>query len=329
MGDTHPDPGRPADAPPDAPAAARLARAARAAEELCATLWEAMHEELRMHEEPHRPRAQRVGELAGRLAQICSAVAALVPEGQASGLESPEPAPGSQRSELPRKLDSPPEPPPGSFESPEPPREPEIAIHDTRQEGPQALAAPRGGDLRMWAWPGGERLEIESLPPPSLALPHDVGGEGQLAWAQAIEAGLERHAADGLPFAALLIEVPDVERLAQAESPAELASLFEALERAVGPELRPSDTLVRESRGRWWLTASRTNAPGARTLAERLARIVGTVASHRGVPLDLAVGIAVCPADGRDVATLAAHADVGLYAARAAGRPVAPVDDAA
>ncbi len=279
MGDTHPDPHHPADAPLDAPAAARLARAARAAEELCATLWEAMREELAPHEELRRPRARRVGELAERLVQICSVIAALAPEEQTPGLELPGP-----------------------------PREPEIAIHDTRREAPQAPGASGGGELRVWAQPG---------------------GEGRPAWAQAIEASLERHAADGLPFAVLLVEVPNLERLAQAELPEELARMLEAVERAVGPELRPSDTLVRESHGRWWLMASRTNAPGARTLAERLARTLRTVASHRGVPLDLAVGIAVCPADGRDVAALATHADVGLYAARAAGRPVAPVDDAA
>ncbi len=299
MGDTHSDPHRPADAPLDAPAAARLARAARAAEELCATLWEAMGEELAPREELRRPRARRVGELAERLVQICSVIAALAPEEQAPELELPGPT-----------------------------REPEIAIHDTRREAshvPGAVdgsaaggsaaggsaaggSAADGGALRAWAQPG---------------------GEGQPAWAQAIEASLERHAADGLPFAVLLVEVPSLERLAQAESPEELARMLEAIERAIGPELRPSDTLVRESPGRWWLTASRTNAPGARTLAERLASTLRTVASHRGVPLELAVGIAVCPADGRDVAALATHADVGLYAARAAGRPVAPVDDAA
>ncbi len=291
MGDTHPDPRRPADAPREAPAAARLARAARAAEELCATLWEAMHEELGMHEEPCLPRARRVGELAERLAQVCSALAALASQAQTPELE--------------------------------------IAIHDTRREGPRVSVAPGGADLRTWVEPGGESIDWEprspAHPPVHAHLPR-VGGEGSIA--QAIEASLERHTADGLPFAVLLVEVPDVERLAQAEPPAELVRMLEAVERAVGPELRPSDTLVREGRGRWWLTASRTNAPGARTLAERLARTVRTVASHRGVPLDLAVGIAVCPADGRDVETLVAHADVGLYAARAAGRSVAPGDDA-
>jgi GGDEF domain-containing protein len=35
----------------------------------------------------------------------------------------------------------------------------------------------------------------------------------------------------------------------------------------------------------------------------------------------VAVGIAVCPDHGVQASELAAHADVALYAARAAGRP--------
>jgi predicted signal transduction protein with EAL and GGDEF domain len=46
----------------------------------------------------------------------------------------------------------------------------------------------------------------------------------------------------------------------------------------------------------------------------------------------VAVGTAVCPQDGREAAALAAHADIGLLAARAAGRasaarPIALVED--
>jgi GGDEF domain-containing protein len=273
MGDTTPDPRPPVQAPLEAPAAARLTRAAGAAEELCAALWEALRDELR------QPRARRVAELAERLAQVCSAVAALAVEEQAPGLEPPAP-----------------------------PQELEIAIHDTRREGPPASAGASEEDIAA------RRVEPDE--------------EGHAAWAESIEGNLERHAVDGLPFAVLLVEVPDVERLAQAEPPAVLAGLLDGVEEAIGPELRCTDTLVRESRGRWWLTASRTDAGGARTLAERLVRTVRNAAGHRGVPLDVAIGIAVCPADGGDAATLAAHADVGLYAARAAGRSVAPVDDA-
>jgi predicted signal transduction protein with EAL and GGDEF domain len=47
---------------------------------------------------------------------------------------------------------------------------------------------------------------------------------------------------------------------------------------------------------------------------------VASAVRHRGAPLELAVGSAVCPDDGREAPALAAHADVGLYAARSAAR---------
>jgi GGDEF domain-containing protein len=149
------------------------------------------------------------------------------------------------------------------------------------------------------------------------------------AWIGSISRRLERHREDRLPFAVLLVEVIDIDRLAHAEPPPELARLTDHVERAIGAELRPADLLTRESLGRYWLVTPETDTLGARHLAERLARTVRLSARHRGVPLELAIGIAVCPEDGRDASLLAAHADVGVYAARAAGRSVAPADDPA
>lgn len=150
-----------------------------------------------------------------------------------------------------------------------------------------------------------------------------------LAWTGSIGRRLERYHEDRVPFAVLLIEVLDIERLARAESPQELANLTTQLERAIGMELRPADVLTHEALGRYWLVTPETDAPGARQLAERLARTVRLAAQHRGVPLEVAIGIAICPEDGHDAAALAAHADVGVYAARASGRSIAPVDDPA
>jgi GGDEF domain-containing protein len=69
-------------------------------------------------------------------------------------------------------------------------------------------------------------------------------------------------------------------------------------------------------------------------LAVRLLDTVSTRTSPRGTPLRVAIGTAVCPEDGREPAMLAAHADVGLYAARSAVRasahpPATPVDESA
>lgn len=292
MGDTSPDSRLPAHTPLDPAAAARLARATRAAEELCATLWEAVRDELR------QSRVWRVAELSERLAQVCSIVAALAAEESAPELEPPAPA-------------QEPTPPPAHV--------PEIAIHDIRREGPQAAVTPGGGDSPAWIETAGE----------SSGRGIQIDREGPVAWAESIGASLERHEVEGLPFAVLLVEALDVERLAQAEPAAVLTGLLDRVEAAIARELRPSDAIVRESSGRWWLTASRADCGGARALAERLVGAVRATAVHRGEPLGVAIGIAVCPADGDDASTLAANADVGLYAARATGRPVAPVDDAA
>jgi GGDEF domain-containing protein len=271
----HPSDLRPPDRGPlGAAAAARLERAARAAQELCATLWEALGDELR------QPRAGRVAELSERLAQICSVVGEL-----AAGEPAPGTGPAEQR---------------------------EIAIHDVR---PREPSAPSGGDTRTPTESDGGEVRRS--------------GEGRGAWVEAVGASLERHVGEGLPFAVLLVEALDVQRLAQAEPAAVLTGLLQRVETALVGELRPCDTLVSESRGRWWLTASGADSGGARALAERLARTARPQAIHCGVPLGVAIGTAVCPADGADTATLAAHAEVDLYAARATGRAVAPVDDAA
>ncbi len=146
----------------------------------------------------------------------------------------------------------------------------------------------------------------------------------QRQWIASIERRLERHERDRQPFAVLLIELVDIERLRHAELPGEVARMTGSVETALSGELRPADSLMRESPGRYWLLAPETDSTVARTLAERLARAVQGANSHRGAPLEVAVGIAVCPLDGNQATALAARADIALYAARAAGRPGAP-----
>jgi GGDEF domain-containing protein len=292
MGDAPPDSpagaSPAAHARPEAPATDGLARAVGAAEGLSAALWEALSEELRAPEAPARDRA--VAELAERLVQVSSTVALLAGRA-ASARGGATPAGASEA-------------PGATFPGP--------------QAGP--LPGPQAGPLSEP--PAGPFPE----PParvPEIAI-HDARGEGPAAWVQAIGAGLERYARDALPFGVLLVEVLDVERLAQAEPAAELTRLLVEVEGALRRELRPPDGITLESRGRWWLTVPQADARGAWALAERLAGAVRGAVDHRGVPLEVGVGIATCPEDGRDASTLAAHADVGLYAARAAGRSLPP-----
>jgi GGDEF domain-containing protein len=269
---------------PEASARERLARAAQAAEGLCAALWEALQEELRSPDAHER--SQAVADLAERLAQVCSAIADLAGRAARDRGDSPParasasaPASASASASV-VPSDAPADGVPASFPEPPAPAR-EIAIHDAR-------------------------------------------GEGPAAWVQAIGASLERYVRDALPFAVLLVEVLDVERLVETEPAAEIASLLAHVEGALRRELRPRDGITLESRGRWWLTVPQADARGAWTLAERLARAARGATEYRGVPPEVVIGIATCPEDGRDAATLASHADVGLYAARAAGRSLPP-----
>jgi GGDEF domain-containing protein len=136
------------------------------------------------------------------------------------------------------------------------------------------------------------------------------------------EGAVERLSADGRPFALLAVEADDAPRLVAADAAA-AAGALERVEQAVRGELRPGDALGREDDGRLWIVAADLGAPGARALAERLADAVAAVAPLRGAPLTVSNGLAASPADGADREVLVARADESLYAARAAGAPLA------
>lgn len=150
--------------------------------------------------------------------------------------------------------------------------------------------------------------------------------EGPSAWVSSVGRLLARHAEDGLPFAVLLVEIVDVARLERSETPHDLHGLVAQVETALGRGMRATDRLSRETLGRYWLVAPETNGTGAQMLAERLARLVRTSATHRNVPMEVAIGIAVCPDDGTEAPALAARADLGVYSARATGRSIAHTD---
>jgi GGDEF domain-containing protein len=147
--------------------------------------------------------------------------------------------------------------------------------------------------------------------------------EGPAAWIRSIGRELERFAADGRPFAVLLIELLQAERLRRSDPPEEVARLAGQVQRTLESELwslsEPAGaSLTREAPGRFWLLATGVEAPRVRALAEQIEHAVRRSVSHRGEPVQIAVGTAVCPADGVQAAALAAHADVALYAARSA-----------
>lgn len=261
---------------------------------LRAVLWRALLEQLR------DPDAAQVSELASRLSHVCALVcaaaissgAAVKPADGAGGAAEIDPVAGGGAARQ-------------------------------RGRGSRAVEAEPLGDMQARRVTVQERAAV---PAGGGGHGSDLASEGPTAWVGSIGRRLERYGADRLPFAVLLIEVADIDRLRQAGASEEMAELIAAVEGALSGELRPADALTRETGGRYWLITPDTDPAGAALLAERLARAVASGASHRGVPLAVTIGSAVCPDDGTDAAALAARADVGLYAARAAGRTFAAHD---
>jgi GGDEF domain-containing protein len=139
---------------------------------------------------------------------------------------------------------------------------------------------------------------------------HDARGD----WRGAVE----RHVAAGLPFALLAIEADDMSRLLAADADGASAALA-GVEEAVRGELRPGDVLGRAADGRLWIVA----AGDGRDLAERVAAAVASGPAVHGAALTISIGVAASPADGAEADALAARADEALFAARAAGVPLA------
>jgi GGDEF domain-containing protein len=348
---------------PTAAATERLARAARAAQQLCDVLWETLHEEL------HAPHAGRVKELSERLVEVSSTVASLAAEpagssvgearldsargkpadgqtdilgsggGSAAGVATVASA-GSDGSAAAVQA-----PVSSAFRGAAPVAAGSTEPLDERRKppAPSSPQAPSPVALQSILTSAGEytftklvdeqeqtarQQPLASVEPiqPEIEIRDVRREEGPSAWVSSVGRLLARHAEDGLPFAVLLVEIVDVAHLERSETPHDLHGLVAQVESALGRGMRASDGLSRETLGRYWLVAPETNGTGARMLAERLARLVRTSATHRNVPMEVAIGIAVCPDDGTEAPALAARADLGVYSARATGRSIAHTD---
>lgn len=297
------------------------AELAEAVEALRGVLWEALRDQFR---EPisDRSSARLLADVCDRVAYVCAGALAAAAD---AAFASPGPVPVEER-------------------------QPAMAVGEPIVGGLLAASAPAGGAVII-----DERVAVQmvsseapavradvrvaaGVPAPAAAWPEiairdERGEEGPAAWIGSIGARLEHFARDGRPFAVLLVEFVDMERLSRQELAEDLSLLAGRVEQALAPALSGwAGTLTRERPGRCWLLAPETDRAGARRLAEHLAYVVASGVSHRGAPLEVAIGTAVCPEDGREAAALAAHADVGLYAARSAargsvGRRIAPTDE--
>jgi GGDEF domain-containing protein len=265
----------------------------QAVEALRGVLWEALLERL------SEPSVREVGDLADRLAYVCAAalgaaVAASDPEGGVAPAES-EPSAGA-------------------------PAGPALRTAHGGSGAGDTSAARGGAQARIVdELAGGPPVQASTSPrmhAGEIEIRDERGTEGPAAWIGSIGARLEQFARDRLPFAVLLVELVEGERLSQG---AGVASL-DRFERELGAVLGARGSLTRERPGRYWLVMADTDRGAAQHLAERVARAVEAGATDAAAPLRVAVGVAVCPDDGHEASTLAAHADVGLYADRSAVR---------
>jgi hypothetical protein len=189
-------------------------------------------------------------------------------------------------------------------------------IVDERDPADPVLAR-REPAFRSWQAP---EPPVELLQ--EIAIRDQRRDEGPVAWIGSIGAQLEHFERDGRPFAVLLVELTELERLRRESSAQQLLGLSGRMEREIEAALGAAVSLTRERAGRCWLVAPGADRPRAEALAQRLPKAIPTGTreagtSAREAPLELAVSVAVCPEDGRLAAALAAHADVGLYAVRA------------
>jgi GGDEF domain-containing protein len=301
-----------------------------AVEALRGVLWEALLGELR------EPPARLLAEVGDRLAYVCAALLAAGVRTIASGHETG--APGSDTrapepaSRVPVVRDL-------AFVSR--PRG-EVVIVDERAAAAEVFQPPtpappaRDTAASEHAQPWGEpRSALPGEPPAEIEIRDQRREEGPGAWISSIGAQLERFERDGAPFAVLLVELVDIERLRRDGPPEQLTRLAAELERALAAASESwSGSVARERPGRCWLLVPSTDRAGAERLAQQLTHELPASGGERRPSLAVAIGTAICPEDGREPAALAAHADIGLYAARSAlraslSRAAAPLDDRA
>jgi len=336
--------------------AADAASCVVAAEALRSVLWDALLAELR------EPPARLLADLADRLAHVCS-MALLATIAAASTHDQEVRGEGEQLVAAGAEH-IPAGPPPLSAARAHSAGEARVAIvdehgHDPASPGSVTLVGESKGDAERplpwepappeppaqqgppvqpeppeppWgSWERTRRLTGDppvfqslSLSQPGIEIRAERVQEGPAAWIGSIGQQLDRFATDGRPFAVLLVEVADIERLLREVPPGEVLRLADRVQAALEAERRATadgagGSLTCERTGRYWLLAPGTDGRRVEDLAQHLADAVRRSVRHGGLELEVAVGAAVCPAHGREAAALAAHADVALYAGRASG----------
>jgi hypothetical protein len=267
------------------------AGAVAAVEALRGVVWEALLDELT------DPSSRQVGDVADRLASVCSqTLAAALEAGFAvAGAATPNDAAVATVG-LEPVTHTP-------LASPATARE--AVIVDERRSSERPLSWDQSPPIP----PGARAAEIE--------IRDERREEGPAAWIRSIGGQLERFERDRLPFAVLLVELREIASPRRERPSKALSGTLAQAEAALTAVLAPrAGSLTRERPGRYWLLAPEIDRAGAHELARQLTFAVADCRGEDGTPLEVAIGTALCPEDGLEASALAAHADVGLYAER-------------
>ncbi|MGH2834152.1 MAG: hypothetical protein ACRDK2_15380 [Solirubrobacteraceae bacterium] len=313
-------------------AASKLSQAVSAAHTLSDALWGSLQQELAQSS------YERAHALAQQLGEIASAVALLVDEGRCA----PMPAGPAEQVIAQRTTAS-----PAPAQAAHTPAEPiykgsavSVETHQSleRRTPPEPTPPPVSSDFGP-GFEGHSRAQLideqqlatvmpfapasgEGSRPSDIAILDGNHDEDSAAWISLVGRSLARHAEDHLPFAVLLIEIVEVAHLERSATPHDLHTVTAQVESALACAMRSADELSRETLGRYWLLTPDTGDAGAHMLAERLVRLVGESSSNGAQPLQVAIGVAVCPQDATEAPTLTATAELGVYTARLTGRSV-------
>jgi hypothetical protein len=273
-----------------------------AVEALRGVLWEALLDEFSTSA-PAPGRARQLTDLSDRLAHACSA---MLPGALAGAVSTLPPPPGALTG-----APAPAEPSTGPVRA-----QPGVMIVDE-----QAAPEPPVSWAPVVDLPVAPGAVGEPAPSGEIQIRDERGDEGPAAWIRTIGRQLEHFEEDRNPFAVLLVEL-------RGEASKQAETAWEPIEELLTDELSAAGggTMTRERAGRYWLLAPGIDRLGAAGLAAQLTGTLDSYAGERQLRLSVGVGTAVCPEDGRRASALAAHADVGLYAARSERHLMAPAE---
>jgi sarcosine oxidase gamma subunit len=283
------------------------------------------------------PSAADVAGLADRVAQLCSALLSASLGGRdgarADGARPARAGDFELRErdlELPER-DTPAQPRAREGVAGEPARAPRAHATTPTPPGPgvvvderdrlspaaQAAAPPMPASARAQATHPARHTSTAG--PSEFAVRDERAGQADAApWIAAISRRLRVFEQDHRPFAVLLLELRELDRLRAALAPAELDRLSADVAQAITELLAGAGgEPIAQGPGRYWLIAAARDAAAARELAQRIG---DALPGRVGAAASVLAGIAVCPGNARSAAGLAAYADVDLYAAR---RPLA------